>query len=169
MAVGRVPPGDPLLVATGAGPGDSPVRQRSDLVLLLITVVLVVAGLVLLLVGYVQSSMTILYASIGSAALAGVVLIAYSRLNRRREVEVAVSAVGPGAAGPVSAGPDAMGTPAAGSVATGSDAADPDAMGTPAAGSVATGRSAAGFDAEPTAAVREPGPVGDQSGEEPTP
>jgi hypothetical protein len=72
--------------ATEAGPGAPDDRESGYLVLLLITVVLVVTGLVLLVVGYVRSSMAILYASIGCAAVAGVILIVYSRLNRRRQV-----------------------------------------------------------------------------------
>jgi hypothetical protein len=91
-------------------------------VLLLTTVLLVVAGLVLLVLGYVQSSMTILYASIGTAALAGVVLIVFSRLNRRRALALAAKS-------------------------DGADAARPTAP----------------------AAVPEPGPIGEQTGEEPTP
>lgn len=83
--------------ASEAGPGAAAEREWSNLALLLITVVLVVAGLVLLVVGYVDGSMTILYASIGCAAAAGVVLIVFTRLNRRRAVEAAAgSEPGPG-------------------------------------------------------------------------
>jgi hypothetical protein len=96
--------------ATQGGPGAPGDRESSHLVLLLITVVLVVAGLVLLVAGYVGSSMAILYASIGCAAVAGVILIVYSRLNRRRQVALAGVAASETEAGTAeaveAAGPD---------------------------------------------------------------
>jgi hypothetical protein len=90
--------------AGSAGAGPSRQRPGSNRVLLVITVLLVLAGLVLLVVGSVGGSMTILYVSIGVTAAAGVVLIVLSRLNRRRAAEpagamAALDAPGPGPAG----------------------------------------------------------------------
>ena len=56
--------------------------------LLLVTVLLVVGGLVLLLVGFVQDSLTLIYLSIGCAAVAGVALTVFGRLSRRRALRL---------------------------------------------------------------------------------
>jgi hypothetical protein len=55
-------------------------------VLLVITVLLVLAGLVLLLVGFAQDSLSLIYLSIGCAAAAGVAFVIFGRLSRRRTV-----------------------------------------------------------------------------------
>jgi hypothetical protein len=60
--------------------------------MLLMTVLLVLAGLVLLLIGYARDSLTLIYLSIGCAAAAGVALIIFSRMSRGR----AVRAIGEG-------------------------------------------------------------------------
>jgi hypothetical protein len=51
--------------------------------LLVVIVVLVAAGLVLLVTGFVENTLILLYLSIGSAAVAGVGLIVFTRRNRR--------------------------------------------------------------------------------------
>ncbi len=79
--------------------GDEPVPDggvtafagRSQEILLLVTVVFVLAGLVLLVLGFVNSSMRLLYVSIGCAAVAGVTLIAFSRRGRRRAARLAAA------------------------------------------------------------------------------
>jgi hypothetical protein len=58
-------------------------------VLLLVTVLLVLAGLVLLIVGFIQDTLSLIYLSIGCAAVAGVALIVFSRLSRRRALRLA--------------------------------------------------------------------------------
>jgi hypothetical protein len=63
---------------------------RSQGILLLLTVLLVLAGLILLVLGFVNNSMRVLYASIACAAVAGVTLIVFSRRGRRRAVRGAV-------------------------------------------------------------------------------
>jgi hypothetical protein len=68
-------------------------------VLLLVTVALVFAGLVLLIVGFVQDSLSLIYLSIACAAVAGLALIVFSRLSRRRAVRLAIDGV-PAAAAP---------------------------------------------------------------------
>ncbi|HEX4865806.1 MAG TPA: hypothetical protein VFV02_17185, partial [Acidimicrobiales bacterium] len=70
--------------------------------LLLVTVALVLAGLVLLIVGFVQDSLSLIYLSIACAAVAGIALIVFSRLSRRRAVRLALDGV-PAAAAPPSA------------------------------------------------------------------
>ena len=67
--------------------------------LLLVTVALVFAGLVLLIVGFVQDSLSLIYLSIACAAVAGIALIVFSRLSRRRAVRLAIEGV-PAAAAP---------------------------------------------------------------------
>ena len=57
--------------------------------LLLVTVGLVLAGLILLIVGFVQDSLTLIYLSIACAAVAGLALIVFSRLSRRSAVAAA--------------------------------------------------------------------------------
>ena len=52
--------------------------------LLLVTVALVLAGLGLLILGFVRDSVTDIYASIACAAVAGVALVVFNRLSRRR-------------------------------------------------------------------------------------
>ena len=69
--------------------------------LLLVTVALVLAGLVLLIVGFVQDSLSLIYLSIACAAVAGIALIVFSRLSRRRAVRLALDG-GPAAAAPPS-------------------------------------------------------------------
>ena len=69
--------------------------------LLLVTVALVFAGLVLLIVGFVQDSLSLIYLSIACAAVAGIALIVFSRLSRRRAVRLALEGV-PAAAAPPS-------------------------------------------------------------------
>ncbi|HUE61269.1 MAG TPA: hypothetical protein VMO88_17000, partial [Acidimicrobiales bacterium] len=69
--------------------------------LLLVTVALVFAGLVLLIVGFVQDSLSLIYLSIACAAVAGIALIVFSRLSRRRAVRLALDGV-PAAAAPPS-------------------------------------------------------------------
>ena len=71
--------------------------------LLLVTVGLVFAGLVLLIVGFVQDSLTLIYLSIACAAIAGLALIVFSRLSRRRVVTGAHEGV-PAAAAPAPSG-----------------------------------------------------------------
>lgn len=69
--------------------------------LLLVTVGLVLAGLILLIVGFVQDSLTLIYLSIACAAVAGLALIVFSRLSRRSAVTVAAEGM-PAAAAPAS-------------------------------------------------------------------
>ena len=69
--------------------------------LLLVTVALVFAGLILLIVGFVQDSLSLIYLSIACAAVAGIALIVFSRLSRRRAVRLALEGV-PAAAAPPS-------------------------------------------------------------------
>ena len=71
--------------------------------LLLVTVGLVFAGLILLIVGFVQDSLTLIYLSIACAAIAGLALIVFSRLSRRRVVAGAHEGV-PAAAAPAPSG-----------------------------------------------------------------
>ena len=70
-------------------------RPRGDRLLLLLTVLLVVAGLVLLVLGFEQSSLGLVYLSIGCTAVAGVTLIVFSRLRRRYDVQLAMEANSP--------------------------------------------------------------------------
>jgi hypothetical protein len=72
-------------------------------VLLLVTVGLVLAGLILLVIGFVQDSLTLIYLSIACAAIAGVALIVFSRLSRRQAVTAMTEGV-PAAAAPPSPG-----------------------------------------------------------------
>jgi hypothetical protein len=60
-------------------------------VLLLVTVLLVLAGLVLLIIGFIQDTLSLIYLSIGCAAVAGVALIAFGRLSRRRALRLAIN------------------------------------------------------------------------------
>ena len=71
--------------------------------LLLVTVGLVFAGLILLIVGFVQDSLTLIYLSIACAAIAGLALIVFSRLSRRSLVTGAHEGV-PAAAAPAPSG-----------------------------------------------------------------
>jgi hypothetical protein len=64
-------------------------------VLLVTTVLLALAGLVLLLVGYARDSLTLLYLSIGCTAAAGVALIVLSRVRLRRDRQLAGEVAGP--------------------------------------------------------------------------
>jgi membrane protein implicated in regulation of membrane protease activity len=57
-------------------------------VLLLVTVLLVLAGLVLLIIGFFQDNLTLIWLSIACAAVAGVALVVFSRLSRRRSLRV---------------------------------------------------------------------------------
>jgi ABC-type branched-subunit amino acid transport system permease subunit len=76
---GAVPPAQPV------GGGNVPWAQgRAGTGLLVVVLGLIVAGLVLLVIGFDRNSLTPLYASIVCAAAAGVVLIVYSQWNRRR-------------------------------------------------------------------------------------
>lgn len=68
--------------------------------LLLVTVGLVLAGLILLIVGFVQDSLTLIYLSIACAAVAGLALIVFSRLSRRSAVTVAAEGIPAAAASP---------------------------------------------------------------------
>ena len=68
--------------------------------LLLVTVGLVLAGLILLIVGFVQDSLTLIYLSIACAAVAGLALIVFSRLSRRGAVTVAAEGIPAAAASP---------------------------------------------------------------------
>ena len=72
--------------------------------LLLVTVLLVLAGLILLVVGFLQNALNLIYLSIGCTAVAGVALIVFSRLSRRRAVQLAT-------AGATLVGRDASGVP----------------------------------------------------------
>ena len=56
--------------------------------LLLVTVLLVLAGLVLLIIGFFQDNLTLIWLSIACAAVAGVALVVFSRLSRRRSLRV---------------------------------------------------------------------------------
>jgi hypothetical protein len=58
-------------------------------VLLLTTVLLALAGLVLLLLGYARDSLALIYLSIGCTAAAGVALIVLSRVRLRRDRRLA--------------------------------------------------------------------------------
>jgi hypothetical protein len=64
-------------------------RREGDGVLVLVTAVLVLVGLVLLAVGFAHSALSLIYASIGCTAVAGVVLIYLGRANRREAVRLA--------------------------------------------------------------------------------
>ena len=83
--------------------------------LLLVTVGLVLAGLILLIVGFVQDSLTLIYLSIACAAIAGLALIVFSRLSRRQAVTMAAEGV-PAAAAPASPLVTAAVAPAAGTM-----------------------------------------------------
>lgn len=72
--------------------------------LLLVTVGLVLAGLILLIIGFVQDSLTLIYLSIACAAVAGVALIVFSRLSRRQAVTTMAGEAIPAAAAPPSPG-----------------------------------------------------------------
>jgi hypothetical protein len=56
---------------------------------LLLVIVLVLAGLVLLIVGFIQDTLSLIYLSIGCAAVAGLTLMAFGRLSRRRALRLA--------------------------------------------------------------------------------
>jgi hypothetical protein len=58
-------------------------------VLVLVTAVLVLVGLVLLVVGFAHNALSLIYASIGCTAVAGVVLIYLGRAKRREAVRLA--------------------------------------------------------------------------------
>jgi hypothetical protein len=81
------------LAASSPPDGDAGVvvsRQKGDRLLLLVTVLLVVAGLVLLVVGFEQSSLGLVYTSIGCTAVAGVTLTVFSRVSRRVAIQLAI-------------------------------------------------------------------------------
>ncbi|MGH9056496.1 MAG: hypothetical protein ACRDYY_11645 [Acidimicrobiales bacterium] len=59
--------------------------------MLLLTIVLVLAGLVLLIIGFVENTLGYIYASIICAAVAGLALIVFSRLSRRAAVRLAAA------------------------------------------------------------------------------
>ncbi len=77
------------------GAGDTAPRQKGDRILLSVTVLLVLAGLVLLVLGFEQDSLGLVYLSIGCTAVAGVTLIVFSRLRRRYDVQLAMEANSP--------------------------------------------------------------------------
>ena len=56
--------------------------------LLLITIGLVVVALVLLIVGFIQHTLTLIYLSIACSAVAALTLIVYSRLQKRRSLRL---------------------------------------------------------------------------------
>jgi hypothetical protein len=58
-------------------------------VLVLVTALLVLVGLVLLILGFAHSALSLIYASIGCTAAAGLVLIYLGRANRRKSVRLA--------------------------------------------------------------------------------
>jgi hypothetical protein len=58
--------------------------------LLLVTIGLVLAGLVLLIVGFVQDSLSYIFVSIACAAVAAIALIVFGRLSRRRSLQIAL-------------------------------------------------------------------------------
>lgn len=91
---------EPPPAVLGAGVG------RGDGALLLVTVLFMLAGLVLLVLGFVNDSMRTLYLSIACAAIAGATLIAFSKLSRRRPVGMATGSTGPGWDRPAAAGDD---------------------------------------------------------------
>ena len=62
--------------------------------LLLVTIGLVLAGLVLLIVGFVQDSLSYIFFSIACAAVAAIALIVFGRLSRRRSLQVALDGGG---------------------------------------------------------------------------
>jgi hypothetical protein len=102
---------------------------------LVLTILLVVAGLALLLVGSVRDDLTLIYLSIGCTAIAGVVLIVFSQQRRRRverEVVDGGSGVGPEDAppsGPVTTADDGRPMPSGPPEGTG-DAGPPAGGGT---------------------------------------
>ena len=65
-------------------------KSGAGSVLLLLTVLLVVAGLVLLIVGYVGDTLLLIWLGTLCAAVAGVVLIVFSRLSRRRALRMPI-------------------------------------------------------------------------------
>jgi hypothetical protein len=83
-----------VTLAASSSPGDDAgvvvSRQKGDRLLLLVTVLLVVAGLVLLVVGFEQSSLGLVYTSIGCTAVAGVTLTVFSRVSRRGAIQLAI-------------------------------------------------------------------------------
>jgi hypothetical protein len=88
---------------------------------LLVTVLLLMVGLVLLVVGYLQDALVLIYLSIGCTAAAGVVLIVFTRLTRRRAARLATGAALPTAGDPDGAAPgltalSAVDTPPVGGV-----------------------------------------------------
>jgi hypothetical protein len=74
-------------------------------VLLLVTIALVLASSVLLIVGFVQDTLTLIYLAIACAAAAAVALVIFSRLTRRRALRLATSGVA--AVAPVGSSPSA--------------------------------------------------------------
>ena len=67
---------------------------EGDAVLLMVTVGLVLAGVVLLVVGFADNSLGYIYAAIVCAAVAGAALIAFSRLSHRRALRLAAAGGG---------------------------------------------------------------------------
>jgi UPF0716 family protein affecting phage T7 exclusion len=72
--------------------------------LLLVIVMLVAAGLVLLVTGFIENTLILLYLSIGSAALAGVGLIVFTRRNRRWAAQFETDSTEPAPSGGVENG-----------------------------------------------------------------
>ncbi len=104
--------------AQPVGSGNVPWAQgRAGTGLLVVVLGLIVAGLVLLVIGFDRNSLTPLYASIVCAAAGGVVLIVYSQWNRRRAARLAASgtAPAPGETGLVQTAAAGGGAPEAGS------------------------------------------------------
>ncbi len=106
--------------------------------MLVVTVGLVVAGIVLLVIGFADSSLVYLYAAVGCAAVAGLVLIVVGRLSRRRNLRLSATASssigeGPGASRASMSAADSTATSAAGRVAgsPGPSPAPPDDDGEP--------------------------------------
>jgi hypothetical protein len=83
------------MTLSGASPSDPQdvgllvSRQKGDRMLLAGTVLLVLAGLVLLLLGFANDSLGLVYLSIGCTAVAGVTLTVFSRQSRRRAIRLA--------------------------------------------------------------------------------
>ena len=72
--------------------------------LLVLTVLLVLAGLVLLIVGSVDDTLLLIWVGTLCAAVAGVVLIAFSRLSRHRGPRIPIDAAAGDAAIDAAAG-----------------------------------------------------------------
>jgi hypothetical protein len=83
-------------------------------VLLLVTIGLVVVALALLIVGFVQHTLALIYLSIACSALSALTLIVFSRLQRRRSLRLGMAVPVDGGAGPPAADDDSRVSPGAG-------------------------------------------------------